>query len=46
MITKLRAKASTLKADLELRHLLPNEENARCRHCNNETEDAEHVLND
>ena len=45
-ITKLRAKASTLRADLALRHLLPPNQSSECRHCGHEKEDAEHVINE
>lgn len=46
MLTKLRAKASPLRAELELRHLLPNGIGPECRYCGHEKEDASHVLND
>ena len=46
MITKLRARASTLRSDLKLRHLLPETEEAKCRHCGQEEETIEHVAND
>ena len=45
-ITKLRAKASQLRSDLNLRHLLPPNTATDCRYCGLHEENAEHVLNE
>ena len=45
-ITKLRAKASQLRSDLNLRHLLPPNTTTGGRYCGLHEEIAEHVLNE